>query len=91
MRRKVREQLHAPGSWNYRVVRRRAVTPSGRIEAWYEIRSVYYDGKGRPNGVSSAPAQPSARTQAELRDELARMLAGAGKKVFKVNEAGVKN
>lgn len=65
-------------SWNHRVVksRERKTFKNGHTydETFYAIHEVYYDKKGRPDGVTKDNVHPQGSTVAALREELVMML-----------------
>lgn len=69
-------------TWNHRVIRRRFRRKSGS-ETGYEIREVYYDGKGKPYLYGSSEKAPYGETLDSLRWVLTQMLAATFKPLFR--------
>jgi len=60
-------------SWNHRVVKK-TFSDQTEDEEWYEIHEVYYDKRGKIEGMTVNAVAPGGRTIEELRSELKMML-----------------
>jgi hypothetical protein len=55
-------------TWNHRVFKN-----DSQFDV-YDIREVFYDENGKPDGYTMEPVYPAGNTIGELREELERML-----------------
>ena len=69
-------------TWNHRVMRRVIKMPSGRRETFYDIREVFYNGRGKPDTYTADGIAPGGNALAELREELSMMLAATYRPIF---------
>lgn len=74
-------------TWNHRVMRRVLRSPAGHREVVYDIREVYYNGKGRSDGYTKDAIAPQGSTLEELRHELTMMLHATYDPIFKHHHA----
>ncbi len=65
--------------WNYRVVRKRHVSPdTDRVSYTYAIHEVYYDNNGHAGAVTQDPVQPFGENVEELRHSWIMMAEAFG-------------
>ncbi len=69
-------------SWNYRVIRKKYKTPSGRNENYLEIHEVYYDDKNKPNGVTENAVTIGGEDIKSLRWSLEQIELATHKKIL---------
>lgn len=61
-------------TWNHRVVRKKYPKAAKGERVFYGIHEVYYDDKGRVNGVTDEPIRLTNYTVGRLREELEMIL-----------------
>lgn len=72
-------------SWNHRVM----VKTVGK-EKWFDMREVYYNGRGKPTMFTENAVSPGGSTIEELREELIMMLRATYNPVFEESEIPIK-